>query len=164
MRAPERGFSLVEALVALLIWMMAVLAFSGVQARALLHAREAELEGRIADAAGNLANAILASPDKLWPLYLEQGYDDHSAGGDCVAGCSAQQLADANLARFKRELRLAGRSEQARGVVCRGDSRVRPTLDKPGCDGKGELAIRVAWRSRLDGKWREQAGVWPLRP
>lgn len=164
MPAPERGFSLVEALVALLIWMMAVLAFSGVQARALLHAREAELGSRIGDAAANLSSAILASPENLWPLYLEQGYDDHLAGGACEAGCSAQQLADANLVRFKRELRQAGRSEQARGVVCRGDSRIRPTRDRPGCDGKGELAIRVAWRARLDGGWQEHAGVWPLRP
>ncbi|MCD5327600.1 prepilin-type N-terminal cleavage/methylation domain-containing protein [Chromobacterium piscinae] len=164
MPAPERGFSLVEALVALLIWMVAVLALSGVQARALLHARETELSSRIGDAAANLSSAILASPESLWPLYLEQGYDDHRAGGACAASCSAQQLADANLARFKRELGQAGRSEQARGVVCRGDSRVRPTLGKPGCDGKGELAIRVAWRTRLDGGWREHAGVWPLRP
>ncbi|AXE29387.1 hypothetical protein DK842_05410 [Chromobacterium phragmitis] len=164
MIAGERGFSLVEAQVALLIWALAVLALVSVQAKSLSQARDSEFGGRVGDAVAALASAIQASPESVWPHYLEGGYDDHMSGGDCLTACSAQQLADAALFRFKRALQAEGRSVRARGIVCRGDSKVRPTLANAGCDGKGEWAVRVAWRARLGGKWLEHAGVWPLRP
>ena len=164
-RRRQRGFGLLETMVALLAWMLAALALAGMQARSLQHVRDAELRGRIDDAVADLASAIQARPDSLWPHYLESGYDDHLAGGECAGWCAAAQLAAADLSRFKRALRAgSSRAEQVRAVVCRGDGGVMPTLARPGCGARGELAIRVAWRSRNGRQWQEHAGVWPLQP
>ncbi|AUH49475.1 hypothetical protein CXB49_00780 [Chromobacterium sp. ATCC 53434] len=155
---------MVEALLALTIWAVAMLALAGVQGRMLLQARDAEAQDRIEEAVSNLANAMRSGPEAWLPHYLESVDGDHPAAADCVSGCSAQQFAAAGLARFKRELRDIGQGAGARGVVCRAESRTRPRRDALACDGRGPLAIRVAWRSRRGGVWREHAGVWPLQP
>ncbi|OHX21276.1 prepilin-type N-terminal cleavage/methylation domain-containing protein [Chromobacterium sphagni] len=161
----QAGFSLLETMVALVIWMVALLALAGMQARSLQHARDAELRGRIDDAVGDLASAIQARPESHWLHYLESGYHDHLTAGDCAGQCSSAQLAAADLGRFKRALRSgSSRMEQVRAVVCRGDGRVMPSAASSGCGASGELAIRVAWRSRNGKEWQEHAGVWPLQP
>ncbi|WP_434632628.1 type IV pilus modification PilV family protein [Chromobacterium sp. CV08] len=165
MAASERGFGMVEALLALTIWAVAMLALAGVQGRMLLEARDAEAQDRIEEAVSNLAQAMHSGPEAWLPHYLEGAYDDDGRpAADCVADCSAEQFAAAGLARFRRELREIGRGVRASGVVCRADRRTRPRQGAPACDGRGPLAIRVAWRSRRGGAWREHAGVWPLQP
>ncbi|WP_199153398.1 hypothetical protein [Chromobacterium sp. ASV23] len=165
MIARESGFSLLETMVALSIWLAALLALASMQARSLHHAREAELRARIDMAVSNLASAIEARPEAHWIHYLESGYDDHLSAPDCAVGCDPAQQAAADLSRFKQALRASGNpAERARAAVCRGDVKNKPTLHAPGCGGSGPLAIRVAWRSRQGRGWQEHADVWPLQP
>lgn len=165
MLAPERGFSLLETMVALAIWLVALLALAGVQARVLQDAREAALRSHIDAAVENLAQAIQARPESHWVHYLETAYDDHAASPDCPLQCDPARQAEADLSRFKQALRNRfSMAEQARGVVCRGDVKTLPTQAKPGCGATGPVSIRVVWRSRHGRSWQEHADVWLLRP
>ncbi|POZ62214.1 hypothetical protein C2I19_09615 [Chromobacterium alticapitis] len=152
-------------MVALAVWLTALLALAGAQGRSLQHAREAELRGRIDAAVENLASAIQARPDSHWVHYVEAGYADHASPQDCPAQCDPAQRAAADLSRFKQSLRRSGgMAERISGAVCRGDVKKLPTAASPGCGGSGPLAIRVAWRSRQGRGWQEHADVWPLLP
>lgn len=170
--APEscqRGFALLEVLIAMFVLLVGLLALAGLQARTLIQTRDAELRTLVALQAESLAEAMRANPLRSvagdgtttlsWEHYVESGYDSHAASAPAstcrdTAGCSQQNLAALDLWTFKAGLAdglAAGNAFST--AVCRGSA--LPTLDDAGCTGNGPLSIRVVWSSRLDAKSRQ---------
>ena len=178
--APEsrqRGFSLLEVLIAMFVLLVGLLALAGLQARTLIQTRDTELRTLVALQAESLAEAMRANPLRQqdanggttlsWEHYVESGYDSHDASAPAntcrdAAGCSQQNLAALDLWSFKSGLAdglAAGNAFKA--AVCRGSS--APTLDDAGCADSGPLSIRVVWSSRLDAKSRQALVTSGLR-
>ncbi|WP_148283002.1 type IV pilus modification protein PilV [Pseudogulbenkiania sp. NH8B] len=165
----QRGFSLLEVLIAMFVLLVGLLALAGLQARTLSQTRDTEIRSLVALQAESLAEAMRANPLRQldangatvlsWEHYVESGYASHDASAPAnscrdAAGCSQQNLAALDLWAFKSGLAsglAAGNAVQA--AVCRGSA--APSQDDPGCSGSGPLSIRVVWSSRLDGKSRQ---------
>ncbi|UTH75316.1 hypothetical protein [Chromobacterium sp. IIBBL 290-4] len=165
-KAQQQGHSLIEALLALAIWMLGMSGLFSLQAKTLQQSRDIEQLAAIEQAASELIAMAQTMPAQEWKHFQESGYDDHLDGAaTCLSGCSAQQRAAFQLWRFKQSLRSGrGAQEAIRAAVCRSDGKQAPSLASDGCGGSGPLGIRVAWRSRNGKAWHEQSRVWPLSP
>lgn len=165
----QRGFSLLEVLIAMFVLLVGLLALAGQQVRTLALTRDAELRTLVALQAESLAEAMRANPRRSvagdgtttlsWEHYVESGYDSHDGSSPVstcrnAAGCSQQDLAALDLWSFRSGLAGSlGAGKVFKATVCRGSS--APTLADAGCTGRGPLSIRVAWSSRLEGKSRQ---------
>ncbi|OWY37405.1 hypothetical protein CEK28_17140 [Xenophilus sp. AP218F] len=158
MAAPSRaaGFSLLETMLALALWLATLAAVSSLHGRALLDGREAWLRARMERAAADLHLAMQTGSEP-WRRYEAL----RLAGGGGTSPEAAR-----HWARFAAELQAAARPAQdVQARVCRGAASAAPRRDQLGCAAQGAWAIRIAWRSRqwqAPGGWREQGLLWPL--
>lgn len=109
-RLRQRGTSLIEALVALLVLALGVMGMAAVQTRALTTARTTNLRALAIQQAEDLQDRIQANSDlRHMPLlanpYVTTWGPPPAANTDCAsASCGVQQLAAFDLMQWKKEL------------------------------------------------------------
>lgn len=161
----QRGATLLEVLVAIIVLSFGVLGMVGLQAASLQANREARLQAKAIRLAGELAELMRANPDVAGkPTAAENPYllADFQAISvnttqNCVgtaSPCTPLQIATADMADWQRRVIGTGTDAEAsdvlpgpRVVVC-ADSEPYSDQGIPrwDCDGKaGILQIKIGW-------------------
>lgn len=140
----QRGFSLLEVLVAMLILGIAVMGFAGLQVRALQSTGVAHLRSQAMTLASEMTERIRANPSELAEYTLASNWDASAVstdapwtwGSTCIFtnvstdGCSAN-----NMAKFDiNEVQYLAREVLPEGTV---------SVTK--CDGALVACVYVAW-------------------
>ena len=151
------GFTLIEVLVAVFVLAVGVLGAAATQLTALRTRHQSSLMSNGVQLASSLADSMRANlvamrwADSANP-YLQLSYDaadgaPQPPGASCFAGagCSAAQLADAELYQLKHALHAG--FPGGRVVVCR-DNELRVGALRWACAGAAQapIAIKLGWR------------------
>jgi type IV pilus assembly protein PilV len=160
-RAPvrNRGFTLPEVLVALLVVALGVAGAAALQTRALRTARVAARLSAGARLAASLAERMRANPVAMAVAdadnpYLGFDYDaasgPPSAAASCYAGADCDSVQLAAFDRFETAQEVAASMPGGRIRVCRDASPPDASTGLSGwdCDGRdgAPLAIKLGWR------------------
>ena len=137
---PCRGFSLVEVLIAVVVFSLGLGGLSLMMMTSVRGTLEAGNETVAAMQAAELAELILLNPS-LTGHYINPG----QAGSDCLApdSCSGQNWAASNLALWQIELER--NLKNATGLVCRDSTPLDGLSGSPACDGSGSAVVKVFW-------------------
>jgi type IV pilus assembly protein PilV len=155
MRHQQRGFTLLEVLVTLLIFGIGMLGVAGMQITALTGLDAAQYRSVASLKASEMAERVRANP--------KGGYDVADADhGSCrtthfsdvhtdAVACSAATLAADDLWDWNAE--LAARLPGGSGIVCRDSTPDDGTPEDDACDGgdanaPGEMTIKIWWREK----------------
>ena len=148
------GFSLLEVLVASLIFSFGLAGFAGLLLASMAGATEARLEGAAALAAASLSEQLRINPAALGRYLNPPGLVTTICDGSTE--CTPDQQADYDLKLWQIE--LAGRIRNARGLVCRDGTPQDGGDGDAQCDGAGPLVIKIFWpglRTGPDGRLRQ---------
>jgi type IV pilus assembly protein PilV len=147
-----RGFSLLEALVALVILSVGLLGIAGLQARGLLNNVNANFRTQAVFLADDLADRMRANKRAMTGAtkHFDQPTAAYTAGCLTSAGCSVQQMARTDF--FLWEQRVSGTLPAGSGEVCIDSTPVDGAPGAPMCDGLGgQYAIKVWWDDDRSG-------------
>lgn len=134
----QRGISIVEALVALVVIAVGMLGIAGLYLSSMQASRTAKLRAYAVELAGSIADRIRANRDAA-AAYDTDAYGGAPATQDCeTARCDAAALAEDDLARWLEDIRttLPG-AAAVTGTVTVTD-RARPESDN--------YVINITWR------------------
>jgi type IV pilus assembly protein PilV len=137
-RKKQRGISIVEALVALVVIAVGMLGIAGLYLTSLQSSRSAKLRAQAVQLAGSIADRIRANRDAA-VAYNTAAYGGNPAAQDCdESRCTAAEMAQDDLAHWIEDIRanLPG-AARTLGTVQVTD-RVRPNSDN--------YVIQVTWR------------------
>jgi len=158
-RRTHAGFSLIEVLVAILIFGVGMLGVAAMQLRGLATSTDSGSRGIALALAGDLADRMRANLAAVNVANAAARYDGVAPNvNDCrmryaasqVAvpnACTPAQLAADDLADWSAQLAQA--LPGAIGVVCRDTTPEDGTAAAPACDGAGNLmVVKVFWTGR----------------
>jgi type IV pilus assembly protein PilV len=135
----QRGISIVEALVALVVIAVGMLGIAGLYLSSLQASRSAKLRSQAVELAGSIADRIRSNRD-AGAAYSSAAYGGNPAAQDCDTNkrCTPQELAQDDLAQWIQNIRdtLPG-ANNVTGTVAVID-RVRPQSDN--------YVITITWR------------------
>lgn len=140
-RYANAGFSLIEVLVASLIFTLGLAGFSALLLSSMIGSTQARREGIASISASNLAEQIRLNPAAIDNYLHPPEYISKICSGD--THCSPAQQADYDF-RFW-QLELADRIRHARGLVCRDATPDDGNVANEQCDGSGSLIIKIFW-------------------
>jgi type IV pilus assembly protein PilV len=104
----QRGLSLIESLIALLVLSIGILGLAGVQARLLVEGRTANSRATAVGLVDDLANRILLNRDSAIAGNYTLAWGATKAVQDCAtAQCSGSQLAQSDLNLWRAALTTA---------------------------------------------------------
>lgn len=148
------GFSLIEVMIAGVVFSLGLAGFSGLLVNSIAGSSEARAQGAAAQAAADLAESLRMNPA------AEQRFLDPPATvtGICGAGaeCTPAQQADYDFTLWR--VALAGSIPNARGLVCRDGTPQDGGEGNARCNGAGPLVIKIFWSGpRTGANGRAQA-------
>lgn len=141
MQRVQRGFSLMEVMVAGVITSAGLAGIAGLLLTSVLHTGDAgeQLTASLLTAklAANISMARAAGPAWL--------AEPPAIAPDCAApaGCDPASFAAHSLRRWQTDLTASLPGSQ--GLVCRDSTPVDGTPSAPACDGQGAFAIKLFW-------------------
>lgn len=152
------GFSLLEVLLASLIFAFGLAGFAGLLLASISGALSARSDGAAALAATSLAEQLRMNPIAL-PRYLSPPeLVLRICNGSVV--CTPAQQADYDFRLWQIE--LANAIKGARGLVCHDGTPQDGGEGNALCDGAGPLVIKIFWpglRNETDGRARQHRYV-----
>ncbi len=155
----QRGNTLLEALVAILIFSIALVGLATLQISTMQMGRETTAYNTAMQLATELAEQMQANPHAL----ANGWYTDPTglAGGNCEPGtnCGLQAFTTTGLNYWQAGLNT--RLRNATAHVCRDASPNDGLPGMPQCDGAGEYTIKIWWSAR-DGspeKYQVRVGL-----
>jgi type IV pilus assembly protein PilV len=134
----QRGISIVEALVALVVIAVGMLGIAGLYLSSLQSSRSAKLRAQAVQLAGSLADRIRANRDAVM-AYDTAEYGGAPTGLDCeTRRCTPEQLAQDDLAEWIADIQgtLPGAASATGNVIVTDN-------DRPQSD---HYEIEVVWR------------------
>jgi type IV pilus assembly protein PilV len=166
--ARQRGFTLVEALISVLIMSIGLLGVAALQTRSLGSTNTASKRSQAVLLAGDLADRMrsnrLANDITAASNYSNIAAADnacravHFSDTHNPVACTAVQLAADDLSDWNA--RIAALLPSGSGVVCRDGTPNDGTVAAPACDGAGNAyAIKIFWTEKSDN----QTAAQPLR-
>ena len=166
--AAQRGFTLVEALVSVLIMSIGLLGVAALQTRSLGSTNTSSKRSQAILLAGDLADRMRANRVAADPTAGSHYANIGAADNACravhynhthnAAVCTAVQLAADDLADWNAQ--IAALLPSGSGVVCLDSTPNDGTVAAPGCDGAGSsFAIKIFWTEKSDNRTAAQ----PLR-
>ena len=168
--ARQHGFTLVEALISVLIMSIGLLGVAALQTRSLGSTNVASKRSQAVLLAGDLADRMranrLASDLTAANHYANIAAADNACRAvhynhtHVAAACTAVQLAADDLADWNAQ--IAALLPAGSGVVCRDSTPNDGVVGANACDGAGNaFAIKIYWSEKSDN--RTTAAVQPLR-
>lgn len=144
----QRGFSLIEVLIALLILSIGLLGIAGLQGASLGKTRESSLRTQAMIMAQDLIDSMRSNPDPdARDIYAIATNQTPSTGKDCLAvNCSPTDLAEFQLDQWWNQIdRSSGKSRFPNGQVA-------VTVESRN-DGKSSLVkVAISWDEINDAK------------
>ena len=140
----QRGFSLIEVLVAATVFTIGLAGFSALLVSNIVAAAQAREKGIAAISASSLSEQIQQNPVALKQYLDPPKYVSKICAVNVT--CSPEQLADYNFRLW--QLELADRIRNARGLVCRDETPEDGVEGNAHCDGTGPLVIKIFWQNR----------------
>lgn len=134
----QRGISIVEALVALVVIAVGMLGIAGLYLSSLQSSRSAKLRAQAVQLAGSIADRIRANRDAVM-AYNTADYGGEPADIDCeTRRCEKEELAQDDLAEWIADIQatLPGAAEATGNVVVTDNARPLPD----------HYQIEVVWR------------------
>ncbi len=155
-RNRQRGTSLVESLVALLILSISALGFAGLQLQGVSRNASALSRSKATQLAYEMADRLRANQGAVAGGKFDNvdGSSNSSvlvSGDSCVAGaaCNPTQMASLDYQQWKAD--VAGSLPIGVGVVCKTSTPNVGTPANPACDGAGTtFAIKVFWQEKAE--------------
>ena len=152
----QRGFSMIELLVAVLIMGIGVLGVTGLQMVALQNNRDALMRTEALQLAYDIMDRIRVNPGAGVPgaNYAGVAFDDAPAApADCLANlCTDLQIATFDLAMWKCS--LGGHNDEAVCTTLRNNGLLPDVSDQPGLpDGNGQIALDGAGVITVSVRW-----------
>lgn len=144
----QRGTTLLEALITILVLAVAALAYAGLQLRSVSGSATALWRSQANVLASEMADRIRANPVGLAAgQYNSLQSTGTESSCSSASPCTAAQMAATDFVRWRARLQtvLPGGS----GVVCLDSSADDGTIAAPACSGTGsQLVIKVFWSER----------------
>jgi type IV pilus assembly protein PilV len=168
--AGQRGFTLVEALISVVIMSIGLLGVAALQTRSLGSTNISSKRSQAVLLAGDLADRMRANRVAA-DVAAASNYGNIAAADNAcraihynhthnVGACTAVQLAADDLADWSAQ--IAALLPSGSGVVCRDSTPNDGTVAAPACDGNGNaFAIKIFWSEKTDNS--STAAVQPLR-
>ncbi len=146
-RRGERGFSMIEVLVALVVTMIGLFAMLGLNLRAFQTESEAYQRSQALVLVDDMAQRIRANRTAL----ADYAVDDTApagAGNDTAAICAALAGAERDICEWGRLLRGAAETTGGREIGAMADARGCITVTAPaaGASGPSSANVVVVWR------------------
>ncbi len=160
----QKGFALVEVMVAIFVMAIGMMALISAQLRSVTSVRDSETQTIVAQAAQNLIEGMVANPtltaNRNW---TKKSYDDYLNKTDAdVNVCddvfqtgtvyNKADLAARQLCGFKYELTQKLKDKGVKFQICQdNDLSDIPTINSSGtidgkCSNSGDTAIKVVWQ------------------
>lgn len=145
----SRGFTLIEVLVAIIIFSIGMLGLLGLTSNGLMMTYTANYTTTGAQLAYAMADSVRANPVQL-ASYDDPG--DTSTDTCFSSGCTADQIVSTSFSQWKDT--VADTLPSGDGVVCRDASPADGDPDDWGCDNSAATspyAVKVCWSNRTGG-------------
>ena len=170
-RTSQLGVSLIEVLIAVLIFSIGLIGIAGLLVMATGANHSAYLRTQAEYLAQNMADRMSANPVGVWNGdYNESGYPVTETQ-DCSSGCTAAQLATHDKQRWSSQLQ-AFLPDVAASVSCGNTSSLVPSetqLNTRRPPYSGSCAMTISWAARGSGaesdrKASTQTFAWEFQP
>jgi type IV pilus assembly protein PilV len=139
--ARQRGISLLESMIAIVLVALGVLGILGVQLRTLADTQTAVRRAQAIRLIEDLSERMRANPSALSPAVLSRyqvGWGTVSgAVPNCASGCTAADMARADIAAWKQTVTAS---------MPLGDAAVFAVTDASGDNTRTQLGVMLAWR------------------
>jgi type IV pilus assembly protein PilV len=160
----QRGISLIESLVALVVAALGILGIVGVQMRTLADTQTSVRRAQAILLIEDLSERMKVNPNALNNLAsYTSGFDDSPTPGSCASGCTPADQASYDLARWKETVKANLPLGQASIFLAPGEGQ-----------GRRQLGVMISWRENerdgsktddidttkilVDGEWKAGAG------
>lgn len=153
---PQRGFSLIEILVAVLVMGVGVLGVTGLQMVSLQNNRDALLRTEALQMAYDVLDRIRVNPGAgvLGIAYDGVDFDDAAvAPTDCIANnCTSAQITGFDIALWKCS--LGGHNAEAVCTALRTANLIPPITSQPGLpNGNGQITVSGGGVVNVSVRW-----------
>lgn len=152
----QRGFSMIELLVAVLVMGVGVLGVTGLQMVSLQNNRDALMRTEALQMAYDILDRVRVNPGAGVPGAAYDGIDFDDAAvapADCVANnCTAAQMTAFDVAMWK--CTLGGHNTEAACTAMRTALLLPPITSQPGLpDGNGQITVSGAGVVNVSVRW-----------
>lgn len=154
-RSAQRGITIIEVLVAVLVLSIGLLGLAGLQAASLRNNHSAYLRSQATLLAYGIADRMRANKVQSTGAgtgYIMSAYSIPSQVANCdsTTGCSTADMAQNDL--YEWETTLKAVLPNGQGVVCIDSTPDDGTSGSPACDGSGNVyAIKIWWTDDRTG-------------
>ncbi|MBO0944303.1 type IV pilus modification protein PilV [Acidovorax temperans] len=137
----QRGFSLIESLVAVVVMALGILGILGVQMRTLADTQTGVRRAQAIRLIEDLSERIKLNPNALGSGVVTQLTTGLGAVSgpipDCSAGCTAENFARSELSRWKTTVQ---------NTLPLGDAVVFTVADETDANNRRQLGVMISWR------------------
>jgi type IV pilus assembly protein PilV len=163
-----RGVTLIEVLVAMLVFSVGLLGAAGLMVMAGRSNQAAYLRTQVTFLAQNMAERMQANPIGVWNGDYDGSYPDASAQ-DCAAGCTPAQLALHDGERWSSQLKTFLPPDAKASIGCSHEGLIHvPTreqiLQRPPYGGNCSMQIIWAERQLAGADAPNQTFAWEFQP
>jgi type IV pilus assembly protein PilV len=163
-----RGVTLIEVLVAMLVFSLGLIGAAGLMAMAARANQAAYLRTQVSFLAQNMAERMRANLIGVWHGDYDGNYPDASAQ-DCAAGCTPSELARHDRQRWSSQLTTFLPPGAKADIRCdQGGVRHPPTREqidlRPPYGGNCSMWISWAERHSVDARTPKQTFNWEFQP
>lgn len=149
-RGRQKGTTLIEVLISLLILAIGLLGMAGLQAVSLRSTQSAYLRTQASLHSNDIVERVRANLQGVEAASYDGIEGSLTASCNSLVGCTAAQLAGNDIAEWK--VALAADLPSGLGVVCADSTPQDGTPGTPACDGGGDLyAVKIWWDEDRDG-------------
>lgn len=146
----QRGATLIEVLISLLILAIGLLGMSGLQTVSLKNTQSAYLRTQASIASNDIVERVRANLQGVEAASYNNIAGAATAACNTLVGCGAAELAANDVAEWKAS--LAADFPFGTGTVCADSTPEDGTPGAPACDGAGTLyAVKIWWDEDRDG-------------
>jgi type IV pilus assembly protein PilV len=168
MPSSQRGVTLIEVLVAMLVFSLGLIGAAALMAMAARSNHAAYLRTQVTFLAQNMAERMRANLIGVWNGDYNGSYPDASAQ-DCTAGCTPRQLALRDRQRWSSQLRAFLPPGAKAGIQCdRSGLSQAPTggqiLLRPPFGGNCSMTVTWAERRSSDSEAAPHTFAWTFQP
>lgn len=171
-RRQQRGVSLIEVLMAVMIFSVGLVGLAGLLVMATRSNHAAYVRTQVTFLADSMADRMRANPIAVWNGNYDSGsYPVASSGASCTAGCKPNQVAAYDMDLWSSQLRTFLPNPAAVIQCSRAGTGYAPTATQLAMQPPygGSCAMRISWSERGagDGTHRDaatQTFEWEFQP